>query len=272
MKEVEQEAYKRIPLDILIHVSDFCNKNGIRYWLGYGTLLGAIRHQGYIPWDDDIDIVIPRKDYDKFRKIYQSEKYPLIDLLSNKKYNIGVAKIYDTNTCYYYKKHFKREIGLFIDVFVLDNIPSDEKERKKWFWSIKRYKLFNLYKNTKLSEILSSKYSWKVKILAIFSKMLPIPSSWVHNKIVELLSKYDNRECEYVGCPEDMRINKKRELYTFIFPKELFDEIIEVKFENHFFKVPARYDEVLKILYGNYMELPPIEERKGKHDLIAFYK
>ena len=73
MKELTIEEHKKLALDILIDVADFCEKNGIRYFLAYGTLIGAIRHKGYIPWDDDIDIMIPRPDYDKFLKLYSDK-------------------------------------------------------------------------------------------------------------------------------------------------------------------------------------------------------
>lgn len=272
MIELEPEAYKRIPLEILLDVANFCIKNNIRYSLAYGTLLGAIRHKGYIPWDDDIDIVIPRQDYELFRKIYKSDKYHLVDLLSDKKYNVGVAKICDPSTVYFFKKHFKREIGLFIDVFVIDNIPSSDHERGKWLMELKMLKLYNLLNNTKLKEYLTSSYGWKMKTLAILSKSLPIPSSWVHHKIEKLMRKYENKDCKYVGCPIDIRIDKNKKLFVYLYPKEYFEKFIDVEFENHFFKATAYYDKVLKILYGNYMELPPIEDRKGKHNLIAYYK
>ena len=136
MKKVEEEAYKRIPLEIMEDVAKFCDKNCINYSLAYGSLLGAIRHKGYIPWDDDIDIYMLRKDYEIFRSKYCSHKYKLIDLSTNSSYPICVSKVYDPSTQYYYKSRIKREWGLFIDIFILDNIPDDEVVRKQWFYAV----------------------------------------------------------------------------------------------------------------------------------------
>ncbi len=262
MRLVEKEAYKRIPLEILLSVTKFCDENKIKYSLAYGTLLGAVRHKGYIPWDDDIDIYMPRADYEKFRSMYLSQRYPLVDLMSDVHYPIGIAKVYDSTTIYYYKKHIRRNIGLFIDVFVIDNIPSDVEERKKWLKKIAFYKFYNSIRNASLTELLAS-YGWKRNLKICFFKLLPIPSYYVHKKLEDLFRQYNNKECEYVGTATDTR--------DYVFKREYFDSYIDVEFENHKFKIISSYHDVLSILYGDYMSLPPEKDRKSKHDLIAYY-
>lgn len=267
MKEIEEEAYKRIPLEILKHISDFCREHNITYSLHYGSLLGAVRHKGYIPWDDDIDIVMPRKDYEIFRHIYHSERYPLVDLLNDMHYSIGVAKVYDSQT-FYYHNTFRRDIGLFIDVFVLDNIPDDQHIRKRWLGQIQLFKELNSWRNTRFQEIIDYQCSWKRKIRILLYKCMPISSSFIHKRLEKLMRKYESIDCEYVGCPIDIRGTCN----TFLFRKELFQDYVELPFEKDKFMATAKHDEVLRILYGDYMQLPPENERVGKHGIKAYYK
>lgn len=263
MKEVEKEAYKRIPLEILLVVANFCEENGIRYSLAYGTLLGAIRHKGYIPWDDDIDIYMPRADYEKFKKIYISDRYPLVDLLTDIHYPIGIAKVYDNSTIYYYKGKIQRKIGLFVDIFVIDNAPSNIKERKKWLSKIAFLKFYNSIRNAKLCDLLAT-YSWKRNLKICLYKLIPLPSYYVHIKLEKLFQKYNDSKSKYVGSATDTR--------DYLFERDVFNNYIETEFEGHKFKIISDYHQVLTTLYGDYMSLPPEKDRKSKHDLIAYYK
>lgn len=266
MKQVEESAYKRIPLEILIEFSEFCETNNLCYSLAYGTLLGSVRHKGYIPWDDDIDVFMPRNDYDRFRKIYNSNKYVLKDLMTDNHYPVGVAKLCDTKTIYYYKKTAKRDFGLFIDIFVLDDIPSDNNVRRKWLKDIRRLLDYNRKRNTCFIHTWMNSKGVKKKVKLIISKMLPISSSHIHRRIDLLLSKYRNCGSGLVGSPVDIRRGD-----TFLYPKHYFQKYIEKEFEGRMFKVSASYEDILKIIYGDYMTLPPISEQVPKHDLIAYY-
>ena len=119
MKKIGIEEQKRIQLDILRDVAEFCEKNELQYFLAYGTLIGAVRHQGYIPWDDDIDIWMPEPDYDQFLKSYQSDKYKVIHNGNTKNYYVNFAKVHDERTRY--QEAYTRDtgFGIFIDVFPL---------------------------------------------------------------------------------------------------------------------------------------------------------
>ena len=151
MKEINVDELKKIQIEILDYVSDFCKKNNINYWIDSGTLLGAVRHKGYIPWDDDIDIGMLRDDYEKFMSLFNKNNksnYVFDCFELNKKCPYPYGKILDTNTIMYEpdeKTGIKSSV--FIDLFPYDNIPEDEKIQKKLFKKRDLYKkLSNLQK------------------------------------------------------------------------------------------------------------------------------
>lgn len=262
-REIKKEDYKRIPFEILLYVADFCDKNSIRYSLAYGTLLGAIRHKGFIPWDDDIDIIMPRKDYERFKRLYYSDRYPFSDITVNVNHPTGMAKIYDSRTYFYYN-NIKRSYGLFVDVFTVDNFPLDVKEQIEWQKKIKKLIMINTIKNTSWKSLLFVPNMHKgIKILI---KLIPIPLKFIQSRIVKLSMKYDNDNTGRVGIT--MSVDNPEDTY----PSDLFEEYIEVEFEGHVFKAIRQYNKWLTICYGDYMQLPPKDKRVGKHNIVAYYK
>lgn len=259
-REIEKENYKKIPLEILLYVSDFCEKNEIRYSLAYGTLLGAIRHKGYIPWDDDIDIIMPRVDYERFKKLYHSDRFVFSDMSVNKNHPTSMAKIYDSRT--YFNFHWiKRSYGLFIDVFVVDNFPTDIIERQKWQKLTKKFIKIHFYKNITYTNILQSKGVLS-RVKKFLLKSVPIPKRIIQKKISELYQKYNGEYTGLVGIV----------MYNGVYPADFFEDFIEVEFENHKFKAIRKFDDWLRICYGDYMQFPPVEERVGRHGIVAYYK
>lgn len=265
-KEIEKEAYKRIPFEILLYVADFCEKNGIRYSLAYGTLLGAIRHKGFIPWDDDIDIIMPRKDYERFKQLYHSDRYPFSDMSINKDHPTRAAKIFDTSTFFYYKKTIKRSYGLFVDVFVVDNFPANVSVRVKWQQKTKRLYAINRIKNLSFSSIIKSKTNLGKKLIKVLIKIFPIPKKYIQKSIIQNSQKYNKETTGLVGIT--MSADNPQDTY----PSDLFEEYIDVEFEGKTFKAIRHYDIWLKACYGNYMQLPPLEKQVGRHGIIAYYK
>ena len=265
MKEIEKKAYKQIPLNILIHVADFCKRNGIRYSLAYGTLLGAIRHKGFIPWDDDIDIIMPRADYERFKKIYHSERYPFSDITINKAHPTCMGKVYDTNTFFYYKKTIRRSYGLFIDVFVVDNFPTIANERKRWLKTIKCLQHINLAKNTSMLDIFHA-YTGQRRWRELLFKLTPLPLSFVQRQISALSVRYDNELTGLVGIT--VSVDNPQDTY----PADLFEHYSEVEFEGQYFSAIKNYDLWLKTCYGDYMQMPPKEKQVSKHNIVAYYK
>ena len=265
LKEIEKEAYKRIPFEILLYVADFCEKNQIRYSLAYGTLLGAIRHKGFIPWDDDIDIIMPRSDFERFKSLYHSDRYPLSDISINENHATAMAKVYDSKTVFH-NKWMKRDYGLFIDVFVVDNFPSEEIERIKWQKRIRNLITINNMKNICLSDILHSNLSFLSIMKKLLLKALPVRKKNIQKEIVELSQKYNKLNTKFVG------ITMSQDNPFDLYPSDFFEKYIDIEFENHSFKAIRQYDTWLRICYGDYMQLPPVEKRVGKHGIKAFYK
>lgn len=260
MKEVKFDDLKKIQLDILEDVHDFCIKNGIRYYLYYGTLLGAIRHEGYIPWDDDIDIAMPRDDYEIFLKKYKSKcNYRVISYENNRDFLFAYAKVYDDNTLFVENSNLKAKFGINIDIFPIDNIVSNKQIKMIYnFKKIINVKLIKYSKNRSLRK----------NIILFISKFFVhfIPSKYVIKKMISLAKLGLNTQVEYVdaisaGFSSDIKISKK-----------LFSDFITTNFEGKEFIIPANYDKILTTIYGNYMLFPPIEEQIAHHDYKAYYK
>lgn len=265
MREIEKEGYKRIPFEILIHFADFCDKNNIRYSLAYGTLLGAIRHKGFIPWDDDIDVIMPRADYERFKTLYHSERYPFSDVTINKQHATGMGKIYDSQTFFYFNK-IKRSYGLFVDVFVVDNFPTNQRERLRWQKWTRFFKSLNSIKQADLKGVLHTRKSFLGKARILLYKLLPIPISYIQKKLSLLSQKYDATPTGLVGIT--MSCDNPFDTY----PANFFEEYVDVEFEGRTFKAIRQYDKWLQICYGDYMQLPPVEKRVGRHHITAYYK
>lgn len=262
MKYIHQEELKKIQLNILDVVSAFCEDQGLSYFLGYGTLIGAIRHHGYIPWDDDIDIVMPRQDYDKFVQSF-NDKNQIVCVVEhslNRKYEIPFAKAYDSRTMMretMYKE--TNTFGVYIDIFPLDGWGGREQLSK-----IKRlYQFLNAKK-----AVIDSQRSFKKNCIIALGK---IALTAVSTSLI--LDKMDKtaRSCNYETA------DKVKSFFSVYGEKEVCDknllkETILVDFEGKKYRVPANYDIYLRGIYGDYMKLPPEDKRQSTHVFQAWWK
>lgn len=267
-KQISKEQLKQILLDILINIDDFCKQNDIQYSLAFGTLLGAVRHHGFIPWDDDVDIMMTRENYEKFRSLYDSPTYPLADLKTSTSHPVSMGKIYDSRTYFYYQGKIKRNYGVFVDVFPLDKVPDEIETRNSWLRQVRRYVKYNQFKNNTFAYTLGSS-NLITKVIGCIVKIF-FSSKYIHYKLEYLFSKYKNEESSYLGVPAVMVM--KKEFVTKIFPVHIFNEYTRLQFEGRYFPCITEYDNFLQIFYGDYMQLPPIEKRIGKHGILAFFK
>lgn len=263
MHEVDMAELKKIQLEILDNVKKFCDEKGISYWLDCGTLLGAVRHKGYIPWDDDIDIGMLRNDYERFIKEYNDEKhrYKCCTINNTKGFYYSFAKIVDTKTELYEPSKKKgRKIGIYIDIFAYDNAPTEKEELEKMYDRVDRMATWyrrRVTPNHTTGTLAKRIVGWIVRhILCI------LPISFYRDRWMDSIKKYINVETGYVGnFTSDSRI---------LCDKSIFDEFVDLEFEGKQYKAPKRYDEWLKAFYGDYMQLPPEEKRVSKHQFEAF--
>lgn len=272
MKPITPDELKKVELDILLAVADFCEKKNLRYFLGYGTLLGAVRHKGFIPWDDDIDIFMPRKDYDilieKFNSQMDNTPYrAIIPYSKHSKHTI--LKIGDNRTLksepeYRYTNSTKSGM-VDIDVFPLDGTPEDIAQYDIWYKKL--YDLYDAY-FIKLRTFKNLNLRSKVKLLmkkVYFAFFLT--SAKIIKETRKLHQQYPYEECDYIGSVECCWNSKGNH-----FKKEWFVDYTLLEFDNYTLKAPVGYHEILKSLYGDYMRLPPEKDRIPLHKMNIFWK
>ena len=249
-------------LEILKEVDKFCKKNNIKYSLGEGTLLGAVRHKGFIPWDDDVDIYMTRENFDKFVSTFKSKNFRVEYFNTLKIYWLPFAKVRMLKKTRFYTPAIEKicdYTGPRIDVLPLDFVPNfsskeqDKQGKKIKFWKmILRNKCYPLHKKKKLHQYLP----------APIAKMLPY--KFIVNRINYWLKKFDNNTYEYVvNSSGDYNVRKET------FPKYYFDELMDMKFEDGKFPISKYYDKILSSIYGDYMTLPKEEDRVVKHNVIV---
>lgn len=263
----KQKHIWKIELDIMQEILRICKKYEIPYIAYGGTLLGAVRHKGFIPWDDDMDLAMLRKDYEVFIEKAEQELNPEVFCLQKSEelgevYD-GFARIrYNNSTAIIERDRTKQcSHGIFIDVFPLDNITENTLARKLQFRKIKTLYSLLFYHTYYKSLNLRS----KAGKLAV--KLIKSPNSWerIARSLKKTCMKYNHRECETVGILSSDPYDEKCYWY-----REDIENTIEMDYEYLKISVPENFDRCLKIGYGNYMEFPPVEERGKWHENIFF--
>lgn len=265
-KELSPEQFRRMQLtelDMLVEFDRICRKNDINYVLFGGSLLGAVRHQGYIPWDDDADIGMLREDYDRF-KAHLNELNPSIcyfqDHDTDPEYRWGYGKLRRTGTKYIRvgQEHLKCKTGIFVDVFPMDDIPINVFGQ-----IIQNWKCFVLRK-VLWSEVarVNSKAFWKIW----FTLLSKIPVSFVFHRYEKYAKRSRSTSPNRVRClsfPPTGTLYKKNPIsQRFGMPKSWFTDRAEYEFEGKLFYSSRDYDTVLKYIYGDYMKLPDAKGRE----------
>lgn len=240
------QATQRVALGVLKRVVELLEKHNLKYVLYYGTLLGAIRHQGFIPWDDDIDIAMPRADYEKFKEIAKEEleeKYFVQDIRTDEEYASLIAKVRDSETTLIERgyMHLRRmNQGMFIDIFVTDEYKSNKRNAL-------RLKLLKIYAALLLGK---AAQSGSRKFISFFFNR-----KWLIKKIEKNQKKLSKGKGESCYALEN----------RFLVGKDIYEERILVPFEDIWARIPKEYDKHLRRFYGDYMQLPPEEQRVPLH-------
>lgn len=266
MKELTLQELKEIEFDILKMFDVFCKENNIRYFLGYGTLLGAIRYRKFIPWDDDIDVLVPREDYDRLLTLFRdSEKYHLFAFEKERNFHFPFAKLCNMTTrkkeTVYPNKGI--DLGVEIDIFPLDAFDNDLKKARKEANRILHY--MNHLGYTKLDRPhTNDPFRFAVwSIIVAFDKMLG--GQYFVKRIIKECCKKKQKGSSFAGV-------KAWCIYADrgIIPAEVFAETIDIEFEGEFFPAPKDYDTYLTCLYGDYLPEPPKEKQKTHHSFKAY--
>lgn len=268
IKELTLQELQQVSLDILKDVHAFCTERGIRYSIAYGTLIGALRHKGFIPWDDDVDIVMPRPDYERFCKEYYSDKLRLIYYGNDKTALAAFARVVECNRTGYQTERpwTAQPSGLWIDIFPLDGVVN-QKEYSRRYKHLKRIS-WVVYKFRRQNHHIVATDSLWSKIKTVVARVIGL-NGWLPavllKRIEAIMTRYSYEDCvEYgqMSCLDDGPI---------LFSKEDFRDTELFDFEDCRFCAQNGYDRVLRQLYGDYMQLPPEDKCHPKQYWIKFY-
>lgn len=264
MRPISSEELKQIQVSILDEVHKFCVEHNIKYFLAFGTLIGAVRHNGYIPWDDDIDILMPRPDYERFVREFCHENLDTFHFNSSRKDLIVFCKVFDKRTTFIEESSLNYEgLGVNIDVFPFDGLSSDYNIAQKHVRNVMRWTTISIIKKMSIKH---KRVWYKTLTIALLQMILSIiPYRYVIGKICNLMKKYDYESSKYVVHLYDAQLYK-------IMPKDVFEELMLIDFEGRKFYAPKNYHEYLTTYYGDYMKLPPVEKRQSHHFYEAYWK
>ena len=248
------DKLRRKGLEILLYFKDICEKNNLKFYFCGGCCIGAIRHKGFIPWDDDVDIFMPREDYEKLAEIWEeqadTEKYSYVRTTKDHFTRLQFAMISDN------ENH-----GVRIDILPLDGCPNGRFARKmQIMWGL----IYSMF-------IVREAHSSKGKLFEIIGKILLALAITDKNRYriakfaEKRMTKYKIADCE--------KITELCAWYQYMvneYPKSAFEEQLYVDFEGYKLPIPVGYDDYLKMAFGDYMKLPPVESQVAKHDLVYY--
>lgn len=265
-KEINNEELKKIQFDLLKDLAAYCDRHDIQYYLAYGTLIGAVRHQGFIPWDDDIDIALPRPDYDRLLTHYNKEN-------QNGPYYLVTP--YDDMSCFTYSKLIdcstikieknakqvqNQYLGVDIDIFPIDRLPKNYKTHmklhriKKFIYKLDRYSVTDMPIKTRKGKA----------VVAICNAIGH--KRWT--KLAERLTcRYNQNGTGRLGIDACL-YNFEREWHQ----DSIFGGRCQLMFEGKLFWAPCQYHELLTDIYGDYMQLPPENQRTSTHEYRVYWK
>lgn len=270
-KKLNESEIKDVLLGILNYFDSVCKKNDIHYSLGYGTLIGAARHKGFIPWDDDIDVIVPQDDYLRLLKLPEfngvtQSRYLLHTFETeekfNERYSYPFAKLMDEETSAEYIRT-KDVGGAFIDVFPVTGLPKGQKAIEKHFDILAKNRMGIYIGNRRDADLkMTPKLALK-EIRRLFYALMY--KRYIKNLVSESFAFKFNESDKVAVSVWNYGIKE-------VIPRRLFDEYDELLFEGKKYSVIKNYDEYLRSIYGNWRELPPIDQQVSHHEYHLYYK
>lgn len=260
-KKYDEETLKhlqQVEMKILKYFIEVCEENNLTYFMYAGSLLGVIRHQGFIPWDDDIDVIMFREDFEKLNKIFEKnidEKYRFFNVLNEETYHYTWGRLTLKNTLFkeWWGDQVEYTPNIFIDIFILDNVPKNKYKKFIHKWKsfalnqLVMYSILKFENESKLKEIIQQTIYYILKII-------PISTNTIKKKCVDSFSKYQYEDCyEVCDFPSENQMQMS-------FRKDWLP-LKKGKFEDIEVCIPNNYDKILRMDFNEYMELPPEESR-----------
>lgn len=259
VREIQQTE-----LGILRSVRDFCEKEGLRYFLAGGTLLGAVRHKGFIPWDNDIDIAMPRPDYEMFIERFKAQgPYRVMKPENDNDYIYPFIKVVDTRTRLVERAVGMKisGLGLYIDIFPVDGFGDDERQAKELILKAYREGYHIAYTAGKDAGL-----SFVQKVMRTVRKVRYAAFGGRERSFEKLKKRLQSNPFDssaFVGSTYGLRVERE------LIKREAFACTVPVRFEDGMYAAPSGWDEYLTNMYGDYMKLPPENERVANHDMDA---
>ena len=265
--EMTMEEIQKDTLVILAELDRICMERQYKYWISYGTLIGAVRHGGFIPWDDDIDIAMPRGDYDALIRYldteYRNPMYELHTYENNEKYPFYIARFCDKSHTLEFDD-YDYSSGCFVDIYPYDGLGNDDDME---YWKKQEPAIYRAEKRVVMS--MQNKWFYGSNFLHKiwnFPQLLlckVIGKNSLFERLDDFRKKYSWHDSKYVGmvCWESG---------IFGYQKDWFESLERMMFEGIYVNVPKEYDKILRFRYGDYMQLPPISERMPQHGYTAY--
>ena len=262
MRSVDLDELRKIQIQILDITAKFCDEHQIHYWLDSGTLIGAVRHNGYIPWDDDIDIGMLRPDFERFIREFNGydSRYVVKCVDTDPTFPYAFAKILDTKTILYEPDEKGSKIQINIDLFAYDNAPDDARAVHKQYNRRDFYQYANVIRTMRIKP--SGGVCKRLLIRALRLLLLPFPENYFAKKESENARRYNGTETKQIG--------NFLAFLRIVCDREVLEKFEDHVFEGKMYKVPSAYDRWLTILYGDYMKLPPKEKQVAHHAFKAY--
>lgn len=265
-EKIDPKDIKKIQLESLVILKEFCNKHHLKYYLGFGTLIGAIRHKGYIPWDDDIDVIMPREDYNFLVHTFNLEcdkDHKLISKEIDNKFYLNIAKIINTKTVAV-EHNQTYEIGIWIDIFPMEPVPKNIFKRLHLILNVKwiNYLLDNISIKVRKGR------KWYKNLYVRFFHLFRPFKNHLEKKRNKLINP--SKKIKYKD--RFVFLYRRYGRYVLEFDKNVFEPSKEMEFENNIYRVPNNSDYFLSYLYGDYMKLPDEVEQVSHHSYTCYWK